>query len=73
MNINILSDRLREYNAWRRGGDGPQPDPTELGELIDSAADRLEVLEKETATYFARWHETRRKLDALERDDDETT
>ena len=47
MNINVLSDRLREYNAWRRGGDGPQPDPTEIGELIESAAARLEVLERE--------------------------
>jgi hypothetical protein len=68
MNINVLSDRLREYNAWRRGGDGPQPDPTEIGELIESAAARLEVLERETTNYFDRWHETRRKLEAFERD-----
>ena len=42
------SDRLRQYNRWRRGEDSiPYPDPKELGELIDGVADRLEVLEQE--------------------------
>ena len=41
-------ERLRQYNRWRRGDDDvQQPDPKELGELIDSVADRLEVLERE--------------------------
>lgn len=68
MNVNVLSDQLREFNAWRRGADGPQPNPTEIGELIDSAADRLEVLERESQEFFDRWHECRRKLEAIERD-----
>lgn len=46
------SERLRKYNRWRRGEedwseDGRGPDPTELGKLIDAAADRLERLERE--------------------------
>jgi hypothetical protein len=28
---------LRAYNRWRRGGKGPQPDPRDLGNLIDWA------------------------------------
>jgi hypothetical protein len=28
---------LREYNRWRRGRDGPQPDPTEAGKVLDWA------------------------------------
>lgn len=40
------SERLRQFNRWRRGEeDIPQPDPKELGELLDSVADRLEALE----------------------------
>jgi len=47
-----LIERLRQYNRWRRGEedwspDERGPDPKELGELIDEAADRLEVLERE--------------------------
>jgi hypothetical protein len=61
-----ISARLRKYNEWRRGADGPQPNPKEVGELIDSAADRLEVLERETTEFFERWHEERRKREALE-------
>jgi len=41
------SERLRQYNRWRRGDDDlEQPNPKELGELIEGAADRLEVLER---------------------------
>ena len=41
------ADRLRQYNRWRRGDDSiPQPDPRELGELLDCVVDRLEVLER---------------------------
>lgn len=38
---------LRAYNRWRRGGPGPQPDPVEIGRLIEwaiavcDAADKL--------------------------------
>ena len=29
--------KLKEYNEWRRGGDGPQPNPTTLGKTIEDA------------------------------------
>lgn len=38
---------LRAYNRWRRGGSGAQPDPVEVGRLLDwaiavcDAADKL--------------------------------
>ena len=62
-----LYERLRHYNRWRRGDEEiPQPDPKELGELIDSAADRLEVLELENKDFFERWHDERRKIEEIE-------
>ena len=61
------SEKLRQYNRWRRGDDElPQPDPKELGELIDGAADRLDVLEREHQEFFERWHGERRKREALQ-------
>lgn len=61
-----LSDRLRRYNRWRRGDKRlKQPNPTALGELIDAAADRLEVLEREHREYFERWHAERRSRETL--------
>ena len=66
--MTTISERLRQYNAWRRDDTGElsMPHPTELGELIDSAADRLDVLEQEHQMYFDRWHEERRKREAIE-------
>ncbi len=61
-----LSDRLRRYNRWRRGDARiKQPNPAALGELIDAAADRLEVLEREHRDYFDQWHAERRRREAL--------
>ncbi len=61
-----LSDRLRRYNRWRRGDKRlKQPDPTALGELIDAAADRLEVLEREHRDHFDQWHAERRRREKL--------
>lgn len=57
---------LKDYNAWRRGAEMPQPDPAEIGEAIDTAIARLEVLEREHEEFFDRWHEERRKREALE-------
>lgn len=37
---------LRQYQAWRRGGDGPAPDPKELGRVIDWAIEVCEAAEK---------------------------
>lgn len=48
-------ERLRRYNRWRRGDKRlKQPDPKAIGELIDSVADRLDVLEREHAEFFDR-------------------
>ena len=33
-----LAEVLEQYNAWRRGGDGEQPDPSKLGKEIEAAA-----------------------------------
>ena len=52
------SERLRKYNRWRRGDERElHPDPRELGELIDSVADQLEILEGERAELFRLWKE----------------
>lgn len=62
-------EQLRKYNRWRRGDKRlKMPDPKELGELIDSVADRLEVLEREHAEFFERWHDERRKRETLAND-----
>lgn len=62
-------ERLRRYNRWRRGDRRlKQPDPKALGELIDGVADRLEVLEREHAEFFDRWHGERRKREKLAED-----
>jgi len=44
---NGLTAQLREYNRWRRGGEGWHPNPSKIGAMIDEAADRLEELERE--------------------------
>jgi hypothetical protein len=47
---NNLCSQLREYNAWRRGSETlDQPNPADIGVMIDAAADRLEELERELA------------------------
>ena len=61
-----MIEKLRLYNQWRRGADIPQPDPTEIGELLDTVADRLEVLEREAAKHYERWHQERRRREFLE-------
>ena len=35
--IPALIERLRGYNAWRRGADSDQPDPAQIGRDIDAA------------------------------------
>ena len=32
---------LQDYQDWRRGGDGEQPDPKVLGEVLDWVIARL--------------------------------
>ncbi len=59
-------ERLRRYNRWRRGDKRlKQPDPTEIGELLDGVADRFEVLEREHAELFERWHSERIKREKM--------
>jgi len=61
------SNQLRKYNKWRRGDERvKQPNPKELGELLDSVADRLEVLEREHQEFYDNWHKERVKREALE-------
>jgi len=62
-----ISDRLRQYNAWRRSDDGsePMPHPRDIGEWLDSAADRLDVLERESREHFEKWHAERRRREAM--------
>ena len=36
-NILSLIERLRYFNEWRRGADGDQPDPAQIGRDIDAA------------------------------------
>ena len=40
--------KLREYNRWRRGDEGiAQPDPGEIGRLLDAVCEMVEQLERE--------------------------
>ena len=66
--MTTISERLREFNRWRRGVDEtqPMPNPADIGEWIDCAADRLDVLERESAEHFEKWHAERRKREAIE-------
>ena len=47
MTYDQISENLSRFNEWRRGGDGEQPDPTEVGEAIEAALDALTTLERE--------------------------
>lgn len=38
-----LAAALRRFNAWRRGSNDPQPEPAEIGRLLDLTAERLEA------------------------------
>lgn len=41
-----IATALESYNAWRRGAATEQPDPTELGRLLDAAIKRLRELDR---------------------------
>ena len=43
--MNNLTERLRRFNAWRRGEHDDMPDPADIGRTIASAADRIDELE----------------------------
>ncbi len=61
-----LPDQLREYNRWRRGGEGGHPNPSKIGKMIDASADRLEELERELAAERALADRLAEALDGLE-------
>lgn len=47
-----LSFQIRQFNSWRRGNETlEQPQPAEIGLMLDAAADRLEELELELAVW----------------------
>ena len=41
MNLLKLIQQLKEFQDWRRGGDGDQPHPREIGVAIDQAMEAL--------------------------------
>jgi hypothetical protein len=62
-----LPAQLREYNAWRRSDETlEQPNPADIGAMIDEAADRLEELERELAAERALADRLAEALDGLE-------
>jgi len=36
-----IIDRIEQYRAWRKGGDIPQPKPSEITETLDAAMKAL--------------------------------
>lgn len=42
-----LIGRLREFNEWRRDGEGEMPDPRQVGIDLDMAVGLLEILADE--------------------------
>ena len=47
---------LKAHNEWRRGGEGPMTDPTELGIAIDTVVDDFASVRKIELT----WQDARR-------------
>ena len=37
MKTQEIIDRIEQYRAWRKGGDIPQPKPSEITETLDAA------------------------------------
>ena len=64
-----LPGQLREFNRWRRGDETlEQPNPADIGAMINEAAGRLEELEQQLAANHAaiklmgKWLEDERAL-----------
>jgi hypothetical protein len=61
---NNLPTQLREFNRWRRGDETlEQPNPADIGAMIDASADRLEELERELAAERALSNEMASQLE----------
>ena len=60
---------LRKYNDWRRGGEGQQPEPKEIGMNLDFAIAALEsdadiaTLEQESLQMLARMERLEKELE----------
>lgn len=48
MTITTAIIRLEYYNEWRRGAETPQPNPKELGKLIEFVIKELKKIESKT-------------------------
>lgn len=51
-----VTKRLEYYNEWRRGGDGEQPNPTQLGKDIEYAIDKLKQIDQQKDYEFKNNH-----------------
>ena len=49
MKIKELIERLRTYNAWRRGAENEMPEPQQIGQDIDAAIAAITALETRIA------------------------
>lgn len=50
--LSVMIEGLRLYNRWRRGDEElPQPEPAEIGRLIDGVCDSVEGVLKEVEFY----------------------
>lgn len=48
-------ETLRQYQQWRRGGEGPMLDPVATGQAIDAVMAELLALREAVAAVVARW------------------
>lgn len=59
-------ERLRVIAQHISDGKMLMSETVAAAEAINGAADRLEVLERESAEHYERWHQERRRREALE-------
>ena len=63
---------LQLYNKWRRGDESMgQPNPTEMGKLIDEACEKLALLQQERDEAITRRMETIMQCELYEKERDE--
>ena len=64
--MSTLAQRFKKANRWRRGADIQMPDPTELGEDIDTTVEILELIAHGDYEKAARKLNNARKEDKYE-------
>ncbi len=62
MTTEQIIETLREYNAWRRGGEGEMLDPKLIGKAIDAACDAMETMQRERDETQAQIDELNKQL-----------